>query len=120
MIAFLELKYPPSTNVIYRRSGFHTYLTNEGKRYKQDVADYVSENAVPKFGDAKLKITFTLRPRDKRKRDISNCIKIAEDALQDSGVFDDDFQIEELTIKRGEPISGGLLLVTIEDIENND
>lgn len=120
MKAYLELPYPPSTNMLYRRSGFHTYLTTEGKMYKQGVADYVSENLIPKFGEAKLKITFTLRPRDKRKRDISNCIKIAEDALQDAGVFSDDFQIQELTIRRGEQISGGLLLVTIEDIEDEE
>lgn len=117
MKVILELKYPPSTNVIYRRSGFHTYLTKEGKEYKQSVAEYVAENMIPKFEDRPLKITFILRPRDKRRRDISNCIKIAEDALQDAGVFNDDFQVQELTIKRGDPVSGGAILVTIEDID---
>jgi Holliday junction resolvase RusA-like endonuclease len=117
MKVFLELSYPPSANVIYRRSKFSTYLSKEGRAYKMAVADYISENKIPKFRDeAKLKVQFILRPRDKRKRDISNCIKIVEDALQDAGVFSDDFMIEELTIKRGQPISGGLIIVTIEDI----
>lgn len=81
------------------------------------VAEYVSENQIPSFPEgSKLKVQFILRPRDKRKRDISNCIKIVEDAIQDAGVIFNDFEIEELSIKRGETISGGLIIVTIEDV----
>jgi Holliday junction resolvase RusA-like endonuclease len=121
MKVFLELPYPPSANVIYRRNKFSTYLSKEGRAYKMAVADYISENNIPKFSDeAKLKVRFILRPRDKRKRDISNCIKIVEDAIQDAGVFSDDFMIEELSIKRGEVISGGLIIVTIEDIDEDE
>lgn len=117
MKIFLELPYPPSANVIWRRSKFSTYLSKEGKDYKAAVADYVSENAFPKFGDAPIRVAMVLRPRDKRKRDIDNCLKISIDSLASAGLFDDDFQIQELGIKRGDPISGGLLMVMIEKIE---
>lgn len=121
MKVILELPYPPSANRIYRRGRFATYLSQEGRDYKMAVAEYVSENAIPKFEDtSKLKVKFILRPRDKRRRDISNCLKIVEDAIQDAGVFSDDFMIEELTIKRGEVISNGLIIVTIEEISDEN
>lgn len=116
MKIFLELPYPPSANVIWRRSKFSTYLSKEGKDYKEGVADYVAANAFPKFGDAPIRVSMILRPRDKRKRDIDNCLKISIDSLASAGLFDDDFQIQELSIKRGEIVSGGLLIVVIENI----
>jgi Holliday junction resolvase RusA-like endonuclease len=39
------------------------------------------------------------------------------DALQDAGLFNDDFQIDELTIRRGSPVEGGRLFVKIEEVE---
>lgn len=114
MKVHLELPYPPSANLIWRRSKFSTYMSKEGKAYKEQVADYIAAENFPKFGDADIKVSMILRPRDKRKRDIDNCLKISIDSLASAGLFDDDFQIQELTIKRGEPISGGLLLVVVE------
>ena len=59
---------------------------------------------------------MVLFPRDKRKIDIDNRIKSVLDALQDAGVFDDDFQVDELSIVRGKPIKGGAIRVLIEEI----
>jgi Holliday junction resolvase RusA-like endonuclease len=36
------------------------------------------------------------------------------DSLCDAGVYDDDSQVDELHIIRGEPIKGGKIVVTIE------
>ena len=58
-----------------------------------------------------------LQPRDKRKIDIDNRIKCVLDSLQEAGVFDDDFHIDDLHIMRGEQVQGGRMLVTIETIE---
>lgn len=116
MKIMLELPYPPSANLIWRRSKFSTYMSKEGKAYKQWVADYISAENFPKFGDDPVKISMILRPRDKRKRDIDNCLKISIDSIASAGVINDDFQVQELSIKRGEPISGGLLIVVVENI----
>lgn len=59
---------------------------------------------------------MVLFPRDKRKIDIDNRIKCVLDALQDAGVFNDDFQVDELSIARGKPIKGGAIRVLIEEI----
>jgi crossover junction endodeoxyribonuclease RusA len=62
---------------------------------------------------------MVLFPRDKRKIDIDNRIKCVLDALQDAGVFDDDFQVDELSIVRGKTIKGGAIRVLIEEISSD-
>ena len=113
---FLNLPYPPSVNTYYRNFNGRMVLSAQGREYKNAVAEYLIESDVPKLGDAKLKITMVLRPRDKRKIDIDNRIKAVLDSLQDAGLFDDDYQVDELTIMRGEPIKDGKLVVMIEQI----
>jgi crossover junction endodeoxyribonuclease RusA len=112
----LNLPYPPSVNTYYRNFHGRMVLSAQGREYKVKVADYLIESDAPKLGDAKLKITMVLRPRDKRKIDIDNRIKAVLDSLQDAGLFDDDYQVDELTIMRGEPIKDGKLVVMIEQI----
>ena len=99
------------------RSG-RTVLSKAGREYKVKVAEYVVENNVPKYGESKLKITMILQPKDKRKIDIDNRIKCVLDSLQEAGVFDDDFQVDELHVLRGEQVKGGKLLLTIEVIDH--
>ena len=94
-------------------------LSKAGREYKRAIAEFVSENNVPKYGESKLKITMILQPKDKRKIDIDNRIKCVLDSLQEAGVFDDDFQVDELHVLRGEQVKGGRLLLTIEEIEND-
>lgn len=113
----LKLPFPPSMNTYWRNFRGRTVLSKAGRQYKQDVAEYVTQNNVPKYGDKKLKITMILQPRDKRKIDIDNRIKSVLDSLQDAGVYDDDFQVDELHVMRGAQIQGGRLLLTIEAIE---
>ena len=115
---FLNLPFPPSMNTYWRNFRGRTILSPAGRKFKEDVADYVAEYRVPKLGEAKLRISMVLFPRDKRKIDIDNRIKCVLDALQDAGVFDDDFQVDELSIVRGKPIKGGAIRVLIEEIDS--
>jgi crossover junction endodeoxyribonuclease RusA len=94
-------------------------LSKQGREFKEAVAEYCAEYRVPKLGDSKLRISMVLFPRDKRKVDIDNRIKAVLDALQDAGVFNDDFQVDELSIVRGKVIKGGGIRVLIEQIENS-
>ena len=114
----LVLPFPPSVNTYWRNFRGRMVLSQKGRDYKQAIAEYVSENNVPKYGEQKLKITMILQPRDKRKIDIDNRIKCVLDSLQDAGVFDDDFHVDELHVMRGEQVKGGKLLLTIEVIDN--
>ena len=114
----LVLPFPPSVNTYWRNFRGRMVLSQKGRDYKQAIAEYVSENNVPKYGEQKLKITMILQPRDKRKIDIDNRIKCVLDSLQDAGVFDDDFHVDELHVMRGEQVKGGKLLLTIEVIKD--
>jgi len=105
-------------NTYWRNFRGRTVLSKAGREYKLAVAEYVSENNIPKYGENKLKITMILQPRDKRKIDIDNRIKCVLDSLQEAGVFDDDFHVDELHVMRGEQVKGGRLLLTIEVIED--
>lgn len=113
--AILSLPYPPSVNTYWRRARNRTYISKKGQVFKQAVAEYVIENKVPKFGEAKVEVMIVLRPRSTNFMDIDNCCKAVLDSCQDAGVFDDDNQIWKLTVERGDPIKGGACVVVIAE-----
>jgi Holliday junction resolvase RusA-like endonuclease len=51
--------------------------------------------------------------------DIDNCIKPILDALQDAGVFDDDCQVQRVSISRGLPKKGGGCVVMLDKIDQS-
>ena len=113
----LNLPLPPSVNsyrTIFRgRMG----ISKAGREFKSQVSDYVVEYRVPKLGDARIEMKVVIYPRDRRRQDISNRIKILEDSLVDAGVFNDDSQIDILFIERGEIKKGGGVLVMIDILD---
>lgn len=110
----LNLPFPPSVNTYYRRGAHATYMSKQGRDYKKAVAEYISQSNTPKLGTARLSLEIVLWPKDKRKYDIDNRIKALLDSLQDAGVFDDDEQIDQINIYRGDGvISGGQARVLI-------
>jgi len=58
-------------------------------------------------------VTVIVMPRSKRRFDLDNLLKGLLDSMQDAGVYDDDCQVEHLTIMRGIPVKGGACIVTI-------
>lgn len=114
---WLNLPYAPSVNTYWRRGKFSTYLSATGREYKKAVADLIADSGTPKLGTARLKITLVIRPRSKRKFDIDNLAKAVLDSLSGAGVFDDDEQVDELHIIRGEPFKGGRIVTMIEVME---
>jgi crossover junction endodeoxyribonuclease RusA len=97
--------------------GTRRFVSKAGKEFKLRVQEYVLEYQVPKLGTARLQMTVTLHPRDKRKQDIDNRIKALWDALADAGVFDDDEQIDVLMVQRGAIVKGGACRVEIEVLD---
>lgn len=101
----LSLPFPPSANVYYRRARNVTYLSEQGKRFKQQVSEIVAEHGQKLSG--RLSVYITLAAPTKRKYDIDNRIKATLDALQDAGVFDDDEQVDFIQVNRLKPYRGG-------------
>ena len=116
MVIF-DLPLPPSMNTYWRNFRGRTILSKAGRQYKIDVAECVIDQKVPKLGTNRLKMLIYLHPKDRRKIDLDNRLKSCIDALQDAGVFDDDEQIDHLTIQRATIKSGGGATVAIEVID---
>jgi crossover junction endodeoxyribonuclease RusA len=55
-------------------------------------------------------------PPTRRKSDLDNQFKAILDSLTAAGVWDDDSQIDELSIARKPVMKGGKIVVTVEAI----
>lgn len=111
----LNLPYPPSVNSYWRANGHRRFISKEGVAFKKAVAEYVIDNNVPKLGSVPIAVFISVFPRDSRRTDIDNRIKAVLDSLQDAGVYDDDTQVEFLTVMRMEKVKGGKCVVVIAE-----
>lgn len=103
----LHLPYPPSVNTYWRANGKRRFISKDGVAFKAAVMKYVAENELSSFGEARLAVHITVYPRSKRRFDIDNICKAVLDSMMAAGLYDDDSQIDWLTVRRGEAIPGG-------------
>ncbi len=109
-----ELPYPPSINHYWRRVGYRTLISREGRRFRQEVvATLAAMNVQPVRGD--VAVNIIIHPPDRRRRDVDNVIKALLDALEHGGAYGDDSQIVDLSIKKLHPIEGGKTIVRIKE-----
>lgn len=109
-----ELPFPPSVNHYYRRVGWRTLISREGRRYRTEVvARLAAIGMQPLHG--RLAVHVLLCPRDRRRFDLDNAQKALLDALQHGGAYRDDAQIDRLQIERGPIVAGGRVVVTIAE-----
>lgn len=116
MMWSIELPYPPSGN---HRNGFdgkRTFRRDSTTKYFRAVAYTLLAQSYPKGLCARLSVTCTVHPPDRRKRDLDNAWKAAGDALTEAGVWLDDFQIDALQLLRAAPVQGGKIVVDIQEI----
>jgi crossover junction endodeoxyribonuclease RusA len=116
MSVTLYLPYPPSVNTYWRANGKRRFISKAGVEFKKAVADYVISNQIPKFGDSRLRLDIIINPRSRRAFDLDNTCKAIFDSMMDAGVYDDDSQIDEFTIRRGVATKNGGCIVVIEEI----
>jgi len=112
----LTLPFPPSVNRYWRHVGPRVLISREGRRFRESVRALLA--AVRPSPDTstfrgRLDMIVTLHPPDKRRRDIDNSMKGLLDALAHAGVYEDDSQIDHLTIDRGAVVRGGSCAVEI-------
>ncbi len=126
----LKLPYPPSVNH-FKKVG-RTITTKSGKLLQQRVNSpetnrYFFEvwmivqqlrvkEGLKSFGDATISLEVDVSPPDRRKRDLSNILKVLEDSLQKAQVFNDDYQISRIVVQRMSVIPGGEIIVKISKI----
>jgi len=113
-----ELPYPPSVNHYWRRVGWRTLISREGRRYRKEVVALLAAQRAQPLG-GRLVMRVTVFPPDARRRDLDNVQKALLDALQQGEAFHDDSQIDELVIKRGAVVPDGKTIVEITEIDAN-
>lgn len=110
----ITLPYPPTNNLYYRRVGSKTLLSRNGRDYREQVAlECIAQGASAVPG--RLSVCIVAHPPDRRRRDLDNLPKGILDALQYAGVFEDDGNIDQLIVSRGDVVPGGSVSVTVQE-----
>lgn len=122
------LPLPPSVNhywgyAVKRVKGrpiVHCYLTSKAQAYRDEVRLilHLCRNPATPPLKGRLKAVITLHQKTRHKTDVDNFNKGLLDALTHAGVYQDDSQIDELVIKRGEIIKGGQVDVELYKIKD--
>lgn len=102
----IELPWPPSVNHYWRHTKNGHYISLEGSIYRETVFWSTASFRNRFSAQERLSVYIDAFPPDKRKRDLDNILKSLLDALQKSGVYQDDSQIDNLTIVRKLPLKG--------------
>jgi crossover junction endodeoxyribonuclease RusA len=86
-------------------------ISADGLRYRRDVV--AATIGLPKMM-GRLDMAIVMCAPDRRRRDVDNILKATLDAMMHAGLYDDDSQIDRLSVVRGNSVSGGCLLVSLE------
>ena len=118
----LTLPYPPSVNHYYgNRTNGGKYIKPKGQQFRRAVNNIVLLNGSNQKLDQLLKLTLSVYPPDKRKRDIDNILKALLDSLTNAKVYLDDSLIKQLNITwhMGGIVKDGRVYLLIESKESN-
>lgn len=110
----IELPWPPSVNHYWRMFNGRMLISEKGRNYKKEVGYRLLTLKIPKL-IGRIRISIELFPPDKRRRDIDNVAKAILDSLSPH-LYDDDSQVDRLTIIRDLPKPEGSIFITIAEI----
>lgn len=103
---------PPSVNHYWVAAGKRRFLSERAKTFQKIVSLFVK----PHKSTARLKAEIIFHFPDRRTRDIDNHLKAVLDSLVKCGLCEDDEQFDELLVKRGDVIKGGLVKIKVVEI----
>ena len=112
------LPWPPTVNTYWRHTkrGIH-YVSKRGVQFRQDVAAAVGK-VKPLSERIAVRIVMC-KPESGRWMDIDNGLKAILDALQHAGVYENDSQIDELSVRKGDPKDDGVVFVQVAVLSNS-
>lgn len=126
----IELPFPPSVNHYWgqrvvikpgRKPFVLMYLTARAKEYRQEVADIVDSTmlqaGIVDAMSGRLAVRLSLHGPTRRMFDIDNFQKSLNDALTHAGLWEDDSQIDDLHIRRGDIVPGGAAVVEVTELK---
>lgn len=104
--------FPPSVNTYWRANGKTRFITPKGVKFTKDMGYFVPYI----MSDKRLKLDVVFHYPTKRKYDIDNFLKSLLDSLVKNGLCLDDEQFDELHVKRGEVVKGGLIKIKVSEL----
>lgn len=107
-----SMPYPPSINHYYIHTPTGVKLGAKGQSYRRDAV-YILHKFRGYCKDKKIAVTINVYPPDKRKRDIDNILKCLLDAMEYANVYDNDNQIDMLTVIRRQIVPDGAVQIWI-------
>lgn len=114
----ISLAWPPSNNRYYRHNRGRTHISEEGKKYRDLVAEIIKEEMLDIGITSPLKVRIECHMPDRRRRDLDNLQKAAFDALTKAGFWMDDVQVVDYRVVKMPIVKGGRLELTITELES--
>jgi crossover junction endodeoxyribonuclease RusA len=109
-----EMPYPPSVNSCWRVFNNRSILSKRGREYRAEAIKAMQLLGLyDEMLSGRLQVHLTLHPPTLRKYDIDNFCKATFDALSHAKFWEDDEQIDSLSITKGEKIKGGKVIVCV-------
>ena len=118
IILRFELPYPPSINHYYVHSARGVTLGAKGQSYRRDAV-FLLHKFRGSCKDKKIAVTINVFPPDKRKRDIDNILKCLLDAMEYANVYENDNQIDMLTVIRRQRVPNGCVQIWITECDGD-
>lgn len=115
LIWSLSLPFPPSGNHRNGRSGKRTYRPKSTQDYFTEVWATVRQQNGPHRLEGGLIVEIDCHAPDRRCRDLDNIAKVLLDALTEAGVWEDDSQVQVLTLRKAPSEKPGRVQVRIEE-----
>lgn len=111
------LPFPKASLFPNRSTGRHWALTRSTKDIARDSAYILTKQALGarSVPDGYLPLDLTFCAPDRRHRDRDNCLAAAKHALDGvaRALGVDDRRFDPVTLRRGDPVKGGMLIVEI-------
>lgn len=104
---------PPTVNTYWRANGNRRFITPKGVAFKRDMQLFIK----PLMTQKRLSIEVELSYPDRRVRDLDNSLKALLDSLVSSGLCLDDSQFDQILIRRGSVIKGGLMKIIVHELD---
>lgn len=112
-----ELPFPPSINGYWRTFRNRQIISKRGRDYRALAVEAMqSLNLHGENLTERLSVRLKLHPPTLRKYDCDNFTKAVFDALTHALFWQDDEQVDRLTIIKGDKVKGGKVVVYVEEL----
>ena len=110
------LPFPPSANTYWRHNRGHVHVSAKARAYRQEIR---IRCRMPGPLTERLHILLQMHHWRKSGWDIDNHVKVLLDALEKAGVYENDEQVDRLSIQRGQHTKKpGLVCVEIRILKD--